>query len=92
MITEKEIQAIVQNSKDDFVSDFQPHKVLSDVLWDGDELRENLRNVLYKIAKELDPEDRTIRWRYKQAYDSLYRPVAVPDSNSTDNQTVYALP
>ena len=52
MITEKEIQAIVQNSKDDFVSDFQPHKVLSDVLWDGDELRENLRNVLYKIAIE----------------------------------------
>lgn len=51
---------------------------------------EALKN--YKIAKDLDPEDRTIRWKYKQAYDSLYKPTIVPDSNSTDNQTENTLP
>lgn len=52
MITEKEIQAIVQSSEANAVSDFKPHKILSNVLWDGSELKENLRNTLYKIAIE----------------------------------------
>lgn len=50
--------------------------------------RRNYEDALksYKIAKDLAPDDRTVRWHYKRAFEKLYPPTpVVVDTNSTTN-------
>ena len=43
----------------------------------------------YKIAKELAPDDRTIRWHYKRAHNKLYPPATVTvDSTQNTNNNI----
>lgn len=52
----------------------------------------------YKLAKELAPDDRTVKWRYKQAYEKLYPPApvvtdtTVTTENTTENNNDNTLP
>jgi len=41
----------------------------------------------YKIAKELAPEDRTVRWHYRRAYEKIYppTPVVIDSIQETNN-------
>mgnify|MGYP003688335127 CR=1 FL=1 len=54
--------------------------------------RRNYEDALksYKIAKDLDPDDKTVRWHYKRAYEKLYppTPVLVDSNRNTNNNTL----
>tara|TARA_B100000700_G_C15035726_1_gene852701 strand:+ start:2328 stop:3152 length:825 start_codon:yes stop_codon:yes gene_type:complete len=52
MLSEDEIQSAIQKSVPDDFSDFEPSQNLSTVLWEENELKQGLRNILYKIALE----------------------------------------